>query len=266
MRKSSVSKQSKHSSSSASRQRRAARRRRRANFLCQRATSGAPSAMRRAVACASARDLIVGHDARHQPLVLRLARHRRRGPRAESRARPLRPTSRTSGADLGVRHHQAEVLDRRAEAARRAADAQIAQRRDLEPAADADAVDLRHQRMPAIGERLGGRVHVCAVVDRLRLVGALGGELGDVVAGRERLVARAAEHDAAQRVVGREPARPFRRARCHIGARQRVQLVGAIQHDGGDGAVAVDSIRIVSSCHDVIGRRTRPARAPTTGT
>jgi hypothetical protein len=46
-------------------------------------------------------------------------------------------------AQLGVRHDQAELVDGRTEAARFAADAQIAHGRDLEPAADADAVDQR---------------------------------------------------------------------------------------------------------------------------
>jgi len=40
-----------------------------------------------------------------------------------------------------------------------------------------------------------------AVGDRLRLVGALGCELADVVAGRERPFARAAQNDAAQVLI-----------------------------------------------------------------
>ena len=115
---------------------------------------------------------------------------------------------------LGVRHHQAEVLDRRAEAARFAADAQIAQRRDLEAAADADAVDLRDQRMAAARERIARCVHDAAVLDRLRLVRALGRELADVVARRERFLAGAAHDHAAQRRRRPTVARSPRRARA----------------------------------------------------
>ena len=75
-----------------------------------------------------------------------------------------RPTSATQRRHLGVGHHESEVLDRRAEAARLAADPQVAQRGDLETAADADAVDLRDERMAASGERARGRVHHLAVL------------------------------------------------------------------------------------------------------
>ena len=53
---------------------------------------------------------------------------------------------------LGIGHHQTEVLDRGAEATGFAADADVAQRRDLEPAPDADAVDLGDEGMTAMGE------------------------------------------------------------------------------------------------------------------
>jgi hypothetical protein len=49
-----------------------------------------------------------------------------------------------------VRHHQPEVLDRRAETAALSADADIGHRRHFEPAAHADAVDLRHHGMRAV--------------------------------------------------------------------------------------------------------------------
>ncbi len=87
------------------------------------------------------------------------------------------PASRDQRRHFRIRHHEAQILDRRAEAARRAADPQVAQRGDLETAADADAVDLRDQRMAAGGQRVRRRVHHLAVVDRLRLVRALGREL-----------------------------------------------------------------------------------------
>ena len=105
-------------------------------------------------------------------LGLDLGRRRRRGapaacpaPRAAPKTRPsssissatARPASCTSAASLGMRHHQAELVDRHAEAAAFAADAQVAQRRDLQPAADADAVDQRHRRMAAVGDRAAAR-------------------------------------------------------------------------------------------------------------
>ena len=120
-----------------------------ANFLCQRATSGAPSAMRSAVARASAATCVIGDDARDETFVLRL--------RASNTPPSSRISSATAATDqshqrrhLRIGHHQPEVLDRRAEAARLAADAQVAQRSDLQTAADADAVDLRHERVAAV--------------------------------------------------------------------------------------------------------------------
>ena len=104
------------------------------------------------------------------------------------------PTRRTSGAISGVGHHQAEVLDRRAEAARRrrrcagrtARRSRARRRRRCRGSArPADAGSS------ASASR--GRVHRRAILDRLRLVRALGRELADVVAGRERLLARAAQ-------------------------------------------------------------------------
>ncbi len=174
---------------------------RRANFLCQRATSGAPSAMRSAVARASAATCASGTTRVTRPFSFASC--------CVEDAAFEQDLERDRGSDepherrhLRVRHHEPEILDRRAEPARLAADAQVAQRRDLESAADTDAVDLRDQRMAAGGERRRRCVHHVAVLDRLRLVRALGGELADVVAGRERLLAGAAHDDAAQVVVG----------------------------------------------------------------
>ena len=116
MRKSSVSKQSKHSSCSAAVSG-CGSASRRANFLCQRATSGAPSAMRSAVARASAATLGVGHDARDETLLPAPRRRRTCGLRAGSRAR-RRPDEAHERRHFRIRHHEAQVLDRRAEAAR----------------------------------------------------------------------------------------------------------------------------------------------------
>jgi hypothetical protein len=105
-------------------------------------------------------------------------------------------------------------------------------------------VDLRHQRVAAVIERLRGRMHDAAVGDRLRLVRAHAGELGDVVAGRERLFAGAAQDDAAQAVVGRQAAHRIAQALPHL-ARERIELVGTVEHDGGDRTVALDQDEII---------------------
>ncbi len=258
MRKSSVSKQSKHSSISCGVSGPPSARRL-ANFLCQRATQ------RRAVRDALrgrprlGGDLVVRHDARDEPLVLRLGgvEHAALEQDLERDALADQPHQRRH---LRVRHHEAEVLDRRAEAARLPADAEVGQRGDLEPAADADAVDLRDDRRRAAGELLGGGVHHLAVLDRLRLAGALRLELADVVAGRERLLSRAAHDDAADaRVLRQVPYRVAELAPHRAG--EGVQLVRAVQHDGGDGAVAFDEDRRVGQRAALVMRRRSSNRA-----
>ena len=82
-------------------------------------------------------------------------------------------------------------------------------------------------------------VHVRSIGARLLDVGALGLELGDVVARGEGLVTGAAHHDAAHGVVGGERGDRFAQAPPH-GSGERVQLLGAIEHDGGDGPVALE--------------------------
>ena len=207
--------------------------------------------MRCAVASASAATSASGDDARDEPLLLRLGCAE--DPALEQNLeRDVRAGEAHERRHLRIGHDESEILDRRAEAARLAADPKIAQRGDLESAAHADAVNLRDQRMPAGGERAGRRVHDAAVVDRLRLVAAL----------RSRI--------PRCRCRARTPSRP-RRARSRSAAsssadsasiggaqrvphrlRQRVELLGAVQHDGRDRTVAVTAIRslIGASCRD----------------
>ena len=180
-------------------------------------------------------DLIVGDDARDEALVLRfvgvedaalqqdLERH---GGTHETHER----------RHLRVRHHEPQVLDRRAKSARRAANPQIAQRGDLQSAAHTDAVDLRDQRMAARGERLGGRAHHRAVGDGLRLVRALAREFTDVVPGRKRFLACAAQDDAADVAVRGQRAYRQPQVMPHRFG-QRVELVGAVEHDRCDGPI-----------------------------
>src|SRR5512147_1989663 len=89
--------------------------------------------------------LVIGDDSRHEPLVPGFDRVEDATfeQDLESNAAPDQSDERRH---LRVGHHQPEVLDRRTEAARRAADADVGQCRDLQPAADADAMDLRDDR------------------------------------------------------------------------------------------------------------------------
>ena len=91
-----MSKQSKHSSSSAAVSGRGSASRR-ANFLCQRATSGAPSAMRCAVARASAATSASGTTRVTRPFSFASAASKMR-PSSSSSSVTARPTSATSGA------------------------------------------------------------------------------------------------------------------------------------------------------------------------
>ena len=206
MRKSSVSKQSKHSSRSSGVNGRGSASRR-ANFLCQRATSGAPSAIRCGGCAGFGGDLGIGNDAGHQALFLRFDRIE--DPAFEQQLERHRcPNEIDQRRHLRIRHHESQVLDRNAEPARHAADTEVTQRGDLEAAAHTDAVNLRDERMATCGKRMRSLVHRGAIDDRLCLVRALGREFGDVVAWRERFLAGATDDDAAQarhRRTGRSP-------------------------------------------------------------
>jgi len=148
-------------------------------------------------------DPVVGHDAIHQALVLRLlgAEHaaleqdlQRRGA-ADEVDQPFH---------LAVADHQSELRDRDPEAAGGAADAQVALRDDLETSSDADPVDHGDDRMPASGDRAHGRLEHLAVFLRDSRVLARCFEFRDVGPGGKGLLAGAAYHDAAQRLVGIE--------------------------------------------------------------
>ncbi len=82
-------------------------------------------------------------------------------------------------------------------------------------------------------------MHDFAVLDRLLLVRALVRKLGNVVARRKRFFAGTAEDHATQRVVRRQLLDRFAERRPHA-ARQRIQLVRSIEHDGRNCAVALD--------------------------
>ena len=145
--------------------------------------------------------------------------------------------------EVGVLHGQPEPLDRDAEAARFAADAQIAARRDFQPAADAIARDRRDHRMAALEDRL----------DRARpparmLHGAFGAvprllELADVGADREGAIAVAAQDDAAHVVVGRQRVDRLAEAAPHrLG--EGVELGRPVEQDGRDRSVPLDADRL----------------------
>jgi hypothetical protein len=127
--------------------------------------------------------------------------------------------------DLRVGHYEPEPVDRHAEAARRPADADVREPRDLEPAAHADAVDLRDHGMAATVDRLDRAAHHFSIGARLLDVGALVGEFGDVVARRKRLRSRAAQDDATRLILADSSANTSP-SRCHIG------LVSAFSFSG----------------------------------
>src|SRR5262249_9023781 len=156
---------------------------------------------------------------------------------------------------------EAELCDRHAEAARGSADPQVALRRDLEPPADAGAVDHRDDRVAAARNRVHRRLEVLAVLlPRLRAAACLL-ELGDFAAGGERLVARAAQDDAAQGLVAVEFAHESAEALPHAEV-ERVQAPGVAERDGRDFAAArVEDL----AWHQAMVRRTRSNAAETSG-
>ena len=83
----------------------------------------------------------------------------------------------------------AEPVDGNAEARRRIGDANVAAASDLHPAARAHALDRRHRRVEAAGERAQGIGHDLAVFARLGGVGADVGEFGNIGAGGKGPVA-----------------------------------------------------------------------------
>src|SRR5207249_4111558 len=114
------------------------------------------------------------------------------------------PCQRDEPHELAVAHGETEAVYRHTEAAGSTADPQIAHRRDLQPAADAGAVNERNRRMAALRHGLHRFVDETAVVLRLRRIGTFGGEFRDVGARRKSLVARASQHYAAHRFVATE--------------------------------------------------------------
>src|SRR5688572_1700109 len=144
-----------------------------------------------------ASNLLVGHDARHKPFLLRFG-----GIEDPAFQQNLErngcPDESHQWCHLGVCHHQTEILDRRSEATRFAANAQIGERCNLKSAANTNSMNLRDQRMPAICQRIGGAMHHLAVLDCLLLVRSLARKLGDVVAWRERFLARTTDDHTAQ--------------------------------------------------------------------
>ena len=94
-------------------------------------------------------DLGVGNDARDEPLLLRLAASKMR-PSSRISSATAGPTRRTSGAISAYAITSPRFLIGAPKRLDVAADPQVAQRGDLESAADADAVDLRDERMTAV--------------------------------------------------------------------------------------------------------------------
>src|SRR5437773_11304638 len=199
----------------------------------RRAVGDAPRSRQRLL-----RDLVVGHDAVDEALVFgflgpeyaAFEQDLERGGAADERDQPLH---------LAVADDEAEVLDRYAETARGPADAQVALRDDFEASPDADAVDHRHDRVPASRDRAHRRLEHRAVFLCALRVPARRFALGDVRAGGEGLVACAPNHDAAQALVGVELAHDFPQPLPRAEP-ERVQLARVAERDGGDVAIALE--------------------------
>ena len=129
-----------------------------------------------------------------------------------------------------------EPRGRDAEARVVRADPEVGGDRDAQAAPDAVAVDHREQRLPERRERV-----VAARGDApvLLLVGHVPApllELGDVGAGDERLITRAAQDDDADRVVGGELVHVLGHRFPHLLA-HRVALLRLVEDDPADRAV-----------------------------
>ena len=94
--------------------------------------------------------------------------------------------------------------------------------------------------MAAFGDGLQRTEDMFTVIHHALLAGvAHGGKFGDVGAGREGFVTRAAQHDATQCVVCRALAHHAREFLPHRN-RQRIELVRVIDGHGRDNTVAAD--------------------------
>ena len=147
------------------------------------------------------------------------------------------PDEREQALQFAVGHGEAEVLDRHAEAAGFAADAHVAHRRDLKPATDAGALDHGDYGMPAARNGLHRGVDHRAVGFGVLAVGAFSREFGNIRAGGKRLVARAAQYDAAQFIVVRQFAHGGAERFPHRPVK-RVEPGGIIERNGGNVPVA----------------------------
>ena len=154
-----------------------------------------------------------------------------------------------------------------------ATDAKITHRRDARAAAEAVAHDHRNDRMTAQPDRLHSRIERSGV-DLLALGrAALRFHRRDVGSRRERLRARAAQHDAAQLFVGRqrihrvaEPL-PHREVEGveHLRPVERHRRDVALMMDGEFGMVHRARFplgTIVSRCRQIVHRRAAGDETP----
>ena len=129
---------------------------------------------------------------------------------------------------------EAEIDLRLAEARLVGGDAHVAGHRELAAAAEAKAVDHRDHRLREGGHDVedAGAAHREALVER-----RTAGELADVGAGDERLLARAGDDDHADAVVGLDLRQRGQQLHPHLFV-ERVELVGAVDGEDGDAAFA----------------------------
>jgi hypothetical protein len=137
-------------------------------------------------------------------------------------------------------HREAQLVDRRAEAARFAGDAHVAAAGDLQPATHAGALDHRHRGHRAGAHRIQGCGHqILVVVQRVIHRSPHGEELLDVATGGEGLVARTPQHHAAHVRVGVDRAHACPQPPPHAGI-HGVEFVGIGQGEGGDACVLTE--------------------------
>ena len=232
------------------------------NFLCQRAESGAPSAMLAAMRCA-----VDSTSASGTARLTRPEPERVLGPEDLPEEQDLQHGV---GAELGDerrklvrRLDEAEPLDRHSEAARGAADPQIAHDRDPEPPTHAVALDEGDGGVAAGAHRVERRPEDPGVDPTPSLVDPPRRELADVRPGAERPPAGPAQEHAAHRRIGVELRHRVLEPQRNLDA-ERVSPRRRVDDDGRDRAVPRHPdprrVRSVAGCRRSRPRGGRPRR------
>ena len=205
------------------------------NFLCQRAESGAPSAMLAAMRCTVASTSVVGDGPVDEAEPERVLRPEDL-PEEQDLEHGVRPELGDERRELIRRLDEAEPLDGHPESAGGPAYPQIAHDRDPEAPTHAVALDEGDGRVAAGAHRFEGGPENAGVDPAPPLVDPPGRELADVRPGAERPAAGAAEDHAADGGVGVELRHRVLEAEGDLDA-ERVPARRRIDDHGGDRAV-----------------------------